>query len=127
MQKENKGAKIPLLVRKEIGIMVGENLVKETKSDKDRRERRMLLMTILTWEPEKRDDVIKRRAEWEYPQGMRLIGEWSDLAGGRVFSLVEVDDPNVILAAASDWEDLTKLEVTPVMETEEVKKLWAKR
>ena len=87
----------------------------------------MLLMTILTWEPEKRDEVIKRRAEWEYPEGMRLIGEWSDLAGGRVFSLVEVDDPNVILAAASDWEDLTKLEVTPVMETEEVKKLWAQR
>jgi len=83
----------------------------------------MLFMTILTWEPEKEEEVTKRRAEWNYPEGMEPKGEWVDLAGGRVFCLAEADDPRVILAATSPWYDLGKFEVTPVMEVEEMLKL----
>jgi len=83
----------------------------------------MLFMGILTWEPEKRDEVIKRRAEWEYPEGVKVIGEWSDLAGDRVFSLAEIDDPKAMLAAASAWSDIANLEIVPLMETDEVLKL----
>ena len=57
----------------------------------------MLFMAILTWEPGKTDEVIKRRAEWNYPEGVKRIGEWDDLAGGRSFSLAEIDDPKAIL------------------------------
>jgi len=49
--------------------------------------RKMLFMTILTWEPEKEEEVTKRRAEWNYPEEMKPKGEWVDLAGGRVFCL----------------------------------------
>ena len=86
----------------------------------------MLFMGILTWEPEKGDEITKRRAEWEYPEGVKVIGEWSDLAGDRVFSLSELDDPKVMLAAASAWTDVAKLEIVPVMETEEMLKLLPK-
>jgi len=86
----------------------------------------MLFMGILTWEPEKRDEVIKRRAGWEYPEGVKVIGEWSDLGGNRVFSLAEIDDPKAMLAAASAWTDVTKLEIVPLMETEEMLKLLPK-
>ena len=85
----------------------------------------MLFMTIYTYEPEKREAVIKRRAEkgTMAPPGMKIVGEWSDITGGRVFRLVEVDDPRVMLGASAAWADLGKIESVPVMETEEVMKL----
>jgi len=86
----------------------------------------MLFMGILTWESEKSDEITKRRAEWEYPEGVKVIGEWSGLAGDRVFSLAEIDDPKAMLAAASAWTDVAKLEIVPVMETEEMLKLLPK-
>lgn len=85
----------------------------------------MLFMTIYTYEPEEREAVIRRRAEKGAmaPQGMKIVGEWSALTGGRVFRLVEVDDPRVMLGATAAWADLGKIESIPVMETEEVMKL----
>ena len=81
----------------------------------------MLFMSIFTYEPEKRDEVIKRRAEKGamIPEGMKVIGEWSDTSGGRVFRLVEMDDPKIGLAASLAWSDLGKIEIVPVMATEE--------
>ena len=54
-------------------------------------------MAILTWELGKTDEVIKRRAEWDYPEGVKRIGEWDDPAGSRSFSLAEIDDSKAIL------------------------------
>jgi len=89
----------------------------------------MLFMTVYTYEPKDREAVIKRRAEKGAmaPQGMKIVGEWSALTGGRVFRLVEVDDPRVMLGATAAWADLGKIESIPVMETEEVMKLFSSR
>ncbi len=88
----------------------------------------MLFMTVYTYEPKDREAVIKRRAEKGpmAPQGMKILGEWSSLTGGRVFRLVEVDDPRAMLGATAAWADLGKVETFPVMETEEVMKLLPK-
>ena len=85
----------------------------------------MLFMTVYTYKPEKREAVIKRRAEKGAmaPTGMKNVGEWSDITGGRVFRLVEVDDPRLMLGASAAWADLGKIESVPVMQTEEVMKL----
>ena len=85
----------------------------------------MLFMSVYTYEPAQREEVTKRRAEkgTMAPPGMKIIGEWSCLTGGRVFRLVEVDDPRVMLGASAAWADLGKIETFPVMETEEVMKL----
>jgi len=89
----------------------------------------MLFMTIYTYDPKDREAVIKRRAEkgMMAPPGMKVVGEWSSLSGGRIFRLVEVDDPRVMLGATAAWADLGKIETIPVMETEEVMKLFASR
>ena len=89
----------------------------------------MLFMTIYTYEPKEREAVIKRRLEQGAmtPPGMKIIGEWSALGGGRVFRLVEADDPQVMLGATAAWADLGKIEVFPVMETEEVMKLISRK
>lgn len=86
----------------------------------------MLFMTILTWEPDKRNEAVTRRTQFKYPEGMKRIGEWNDLAGGRVFILSEAEDPKAVLAATFAWDDLGKFEITPVMETDELMKLMPK-
>ena len=89
----------------------------------------MLFMTIYTYGPEDRDAVIKRRAEKGpmLPPGLKIVGEWSYLGGGRVFRLVEGDDPKAMLGATAAWADLGKIEIFPVMETEEAMKLFPKQ
>jgi hypothetical protein len=85
----------------------------------------MLFMSIFTFEPEKRDEVIKRRVE-KGPlttPGAKILGEWSDISGHRVFRLGEVEDSRAMVAAAMAWADLGKIEITPVMPTDEIMKL----
>lgn len=81
----------------------------------------MLFMTIFTYEPERRNEVLKRRLEKGslVPQGMRVVGEWSDIGGGRVFRLVQVESPAAAVSAAGAWSDLGKYEIVPVMDSEE--------
>ena len=87
----------------------------------------MLFISVFTWEPEKRDEVVKRRkTEKIPPEGLKIIGEWADLGSNRVFRLFDVTDPEVILAASFPWNDLGNVELVPVMETEEVLKLLPK-
>ncbi len=81
----------------------------------------MLFMTIFTYQPDRRNEVIKRRLEKGalIPKGMEVIGEWSDMGGGRVFRLVRVDDSAAAMTAAGAWSDLGRYEIVPVMESEE--------
>ncbi len=83
----------------------------------------MLFMAIFTYEPEKRSEVIKRRAEKGPITGAKIIGEWGSIGGGRVFRVIEVDDPKVLLAGSMAWSDLGKVELIPIMTSEDVIKL----
>ena len=87
----------------------------------------MLIMDIATYEPDKAEDVIKRRMEEKIPEGVKLIGEWLDIAGGRAYRLVEVADPRLLFAMTSFWIGFVKKELVPVMETEEAMKLMPRR
>ena len=84
----------------------------------------MLFLIIYTWEPEKRNDVIKRRIEKGplLSGESKIIGEWSAMAGGRIFRLVEITDAQAALAASRAWTDLGKAEMIPVIATEEALK-----
>lgn len=83
----------------------------------------MLYMAILTWEPEKTEEVIKTRQAEEIPEGIKMVGMWKDLGRGRVFRLFEAVDPKAILAMSFAWKDLLNIEIVPVMETKELMKL----
>lgn len=77
-------------------------------------------MDIWTWEPEKRDEMVKRWAAWDCPEGMTIRGVWIDLTGNRTFLLYEVEDPKVLLAANNSWTDIARVDSVPVMDAEEV-------
>lgn len=81
----------------------------------------MLFMSVFTYPPDKRNEVIRRRAEKGplAPSGTKLIGEWS-YAAGRVFRLFEVDDPVALVEGVAAWSDLGNVEIYPVIEVEKV-------
>ena len=85
----------------------------------------MLFLSIYSYAPEKRGEVIQRRLEKgaRDPPGSKLLGEWSYAGGGKVFRLSETDDVRNILGLASAWADLGQIEIYPVLETEEALKL----
>ena len=87
----------------------------------------MLFMTIFTYEPEKREEVRKRFAEKGKVTGGKILGQWSAIGGGRSFRLVEVEDPKGAVVACSAWDDLGKMEIVPVIQTEELMKLASKK
>jgi len=85
----------------------------------------MLFMSIVSWEPEKRDEVVKRHAEkgaMTLP-GRKVIGTWNAIGGNRVFKLVEIEDPKALVLASAAWSDLVNIEEIPVMESGELMKV----
>jgi len=91
------------------------------------KEGKMLSMTILTWDPDKRDAVIERvkKIGLEH-EGMKVIGTWVDVVGGRCYQLADVPrdiDPMLRLKANLAWNDLVRIRVVPVMDAMEMIKL----
>ena len=85
----------------------------------------MLFMSIVSWEPEKRDEVVKRFKEkgaMTLP-GRKVIGTWNAIGGNRVFRLVEIEDPKALVTASFAWSDLVEIEEIPVIETQEMMKI----
>ena len=86
----------------------------------------MLFMCIFTWEPEQRNEIIKRRMQGAaIPEGVKSIGEWVELGGGRSFRLIDVPDASLALAGSLPWTDIGYLEMIPVMDSEEAVKFAA--
>lgn len=86
----------------------------------------MLFMSIYTYEPDKRDEVLKRRSEGIFaPEGAKCLGNWLYTGGGRAFTLFELDDPMIAAQWGHIWNDLGKFEVYPIVDTEELMKAMA--
>lgn len=56
------------------------------------------------------------------PAGVKAIGEWVQIGGGRSFRLLDISDSKLALASALPWTDIVKLELIPVIDTEEAVK-----
>ena len=88
----------------------------------------MLFISIFTYEPDKRDAVLKRRAESLFtPEGAKCLGQWSSTTGGQAFTLFEVDNALIMSQWTYAWNDLGKFEVFPVVDTEELLKSMAQK
>ena len=87
----------------------------------------MLFMSIVTWEPEKRNEVRKAFTEQGTVTGGKIIGTWSDIGGCRSFRLLEGDDPKAMVAASNLYNDIATVEIIPVIETQELMKVVASK
>ncbi len=87
----------------------------------------MLFMTVYSFPPANRNEVIKRRLTTGPLTGdkVKLIGEWSYIGSGKVFRLIEATDPEEVYKGSYAWSDLGAVETYPVMPVEEIMKMAA--
>ena len=81
----------------------------------------MLFISVFTWNPDKRDEIIKRRSEGLFvPEGAKCLGQWSTTEGGRAFTLFEINDNMALAQWSASWNDLGQFDTFPVVDTEEL-------
>lgn len=80
----------------------------------------MKFMMTFTWtpDPQRRAEAFARfkRTGGLPPEGVKLLGRWTqaDLSGG--FDLIETDDPGKLAEFSYQWSDLMELKISPVLE-----------
>ena len=75
----------------------------------------MLLMDIITWEPKDSLKVANFYANYEYPKGIKVIDEWTDLTGYRTFVIYETDDEKTYASSVLPFIGLCRFETFPIM------------
>jgi hypothetical protein len=76
----------------------------------------MLLMDIITWEPKDSLKVAELYSNYEYPKGIKVIDEWTDLTGYRTFVIYESEDEKTYATSVLPFIGLCKFETFPVMQ-----------
>ena len=65
-------------------------------------------------------EIIGRRAEYEYPPGIKMVGEyWTSQRSPAVVSILEADDATGLMINYAAWVDVLDVEVFPVNTWEE--------
>jgi len=54
-----------------------------------------------------------RRAEWKYPQGLKVVGEWWQAVAPQIVVAFESDSYDPILAVQVEWSDFMEISVSP--------------
>lgn len=87
----------------------------------------MLFLVIFEHSPENRDKLIDKfiKKGLMMPEGIKVVGMWKSIGGGRGFSIYETNDPAALAKLGHEWNDLGKGEVIPIMEIDEYIKLVA--
>jgi len=85
----------------------------------------MLFMAINEYDSENKDAMSERFNEkgLMLPEGVKEIGLWSQVTGARTFGVFETDDPAALVKFANEWNDLGVMELIPIMDSREVKKI----
>lgn len=65
-------------------------------------------------------EIMGRRAEWKFPEGMSLIAEyWSSKNAPAVVSIFEADDAAALVINSVAWIDALEVDIFPVVTWEE--------
>lgn len=63
---------------------------------------------------------VARRLEWDYPEGVTLIGEyWLLTNDPSVVFIVEAEDPKVMMLGIAQWDDVLDITYYPAVDSEE--------
>ncbi|WP_406661860.1 DUF3303 family protein [Methanolobus sp. ZRKC3] len=87
----------------------------------------MLFIDIVTWEPKDNDEVTNLFSNWEYPEGIKVIGEWIDLSNCRTVVVYDAENAEAYVAATFPWRDICYFDSFPVMESTELMKLMSEK
>ncbi len=80
----------------------------------------MLFVTLLKPKAGTSKERITRRAQWQYPQGMRMVAEyWLQTTDPAVISVCEAESVAPIMVALAEWDDVFDFTVVPAITAEE--------
>jgi hypothetical protein len=84
----------------------------------------MLFVMTLRWQPglsrEQRDGALSRRAQWDYPHGVELHGEyWPSSESVAVVSIFATDDHAALMEIGFTWGDMFQIEISPAVSAED--------
>ncbi|MCM1988002.1 DUF3303 domain-containing protein [Methanococcoides seepicolus] len=79
----------------------------------------MLFVDITTWDPKDNEEVHKRFENWEDPEGIKMIGQWLDIASCRIVQVYDVENTEAYAASLFPWRDICYIDSFPVMDPEE--------
>lgn len=84
----------------------------------------MLFVALLEVTGGTPQERIARRAEWQYPAGIKPIAEyWLQTDDHTVVSIFEADDNAPIFAISAQWGDVFNIKVVPAITAEQGLKL----
>jgi hypothetical protein len=75
---------------------------------------------------EQRTAGMGRRAEWKYPQGVKLVGEFWRTTAPEIVSVIECDSYEHLMAIQLAWQDFMQMDVSPAISWENGLQLGAK-
>ena len=80
------------------------------------------MLYVMTWtlQPEQRDRVqsLFKETGGAPPEGVRLLGRWHSVAGGKGVLVAESDDAAAMAAWAQQWSGVLSLDAYPAMTDE---------
>jgi hypothetical protein len=68
---------------------------------------------------EQRHAAYARRAEWQVPEGMKVVGEWWQSAAPHILVIAEADSAEPFQALKLAWSDFMEITVSPAQTAEE--------
>jgi len=84
----------------------------------------MLFAALLKIRAGSGKERMARRLEWQYPEGVRVVGEyWLQTNDPAVVSIFEADSIAQIVATTVAWDDVFDITVVPAIAAEEGLKL----
>ncbi len=85
----------------------------------------MKFVTVWSYRPENRDQGqarFKQIGGDKPPAGIKLIGRWHALAGGKGVHVCECDDAMALAKWVQNWTDILSVEIYPAMDDEDAVK-----
>ena len=83
----------------------------------------MVYVWIASWRPnvtrEASDAALIRRAQWEYPKGIKALGEYWLAGSPAVILIFEADSYEPIMELGMTWGDVFEIVCTPAATAEE--------
>lgn len=80
----------------------------------------MIFVTLCKAKSGTQVERTARRLDYQYPEGMRVLGEWwLQTPDPEVVLVTEADGPAAMLAARSAWDDFFDITIFPAVAAEE--------
>jgi hypothetical protein len=78
----------------------------------------MLFVSLYTIPSENRNQAQERfkKGGGQPPAGVKMIGRWHSLGGGRGITLLEANDAQAVAQWAQQWSDLIHFDIYPAID-----------